>query len=303
MSYAFVAAFHTYGLRRGPALAFLVHMAEGGGTVGYLSRQNPNGVSVHFVIEYSGRIVQMLRLDQASGSVNPNLVRQDDDADGFFGATAARAVLGDWHRDPNSAVISVEIEGFASTGPNVAQRGSLIALAAEMAWAFPSIRGNLGHRDFANYKACPGRLIPWASLGGHGLYREASTTVNPNLHKPALICDVASATVYAKPEGPEQLIQFWNGGKGIFLYAEAKVPTFGGKATRVPILLDMAGGDAEDLRIGWVGTDRVSNVRSATPPPPKDCSVEEAAAFERGWGVGAEKMRLAVIAAADSVRR
>lgn len=268
MSYAFTAAFHQYGLRKGPALAFLTHMAEGHGTVGYLSRQNPNGVSVHFVIESSGRIVQMLSLDAASGSVNPQLIRQDDDTDGFFGATAARAVLGDWHRDPNSAVISVEIEGFASLGPNVAQRQALAELAGYVRSQLPSIRGNLGHRDFARYKACPGRLIPWSSIGGHGLYREAPVTVNPNLHKPSLLCDVASSTVYAKLEGPEQLIPAWAGGKGIFLFAEAKVAkTSDGKATRVPILLDMAGGPAEDLRIGWVGTDVVSNVRSATPPP------------------------------------
>lgn len=100
-------------------------------------------------------------------------------------------------------------------------------------------------------------------------------TVNPDLHKPALLCDVSGPlTVYANPDRTARLIDVWNGGRGIFLYAEAKVATSGGKATLVPILLDMAGGDAEDLRIGWVGTDRVSNVRSATPCPPVDCTAE-----------------------------
>jgi hypothetical protein len=27
----------------------------------------------------------------------------------------------------------------------------------------------LGHRDFQNYKACPGKLIPWKDYGGHAV--------------------------------------------------------------------------------------------------------------------------------------
>ena len=47
MSYPYVAAFYDYGLRIRPVMAFVVHMAEGGGTVGYLSRTQTNRVSVH----------------------------------------------------------------------------------------------------------------------------------------------------------------------------------------------------------------------------------------------------------------
>lgn len=157
--------------------AFLVHMAEGGGTVGFLSRPNPRGVSVHYVIEYSGRIVQMLLESHASGSVNPQDIRTTDGPEPY-GATAARAVMGDWWQDPNAAVISCEIEGFAAKGPNIDQRNSLASLVADVRSRYPNM-GLLGHRDFADYKACPGVSIPWPKLGGHGPAQEDSMAVIP----------------------------------------------------------------------------------------------------------------------------
>lgn len=167
MTYPFVQATEDYGPRKGPVLGFVIHMAEGGGTVAFLSKPDVvRGVSVHYVIERTGRIVQMLKESHASGSINPKLIRTSDDPDGFYGATAAKAVLGDWWKDPNAAVISVEIEGFAASGPNAAQTGSLRTLVNDVRSRYPSI-GLLGHRDFADYKACPGKLIDWDSLGGH----------------------------------------------------------------------------------------------------------------------------------------
>jgi N-acetylmuramoyl-L-alanine amidase len=170
VSYPFVAAAFDDGPRKGPILGLTIHMAEGGGTVGYLDRVPPlpaRGVSVHYVIEYTGRIVQMLPESHASGSINPNDLRTNDDADGFFGITAARAVLGTWWKDPNSAVLSVEIEGFAIVGPNKNQQAALADLVNDLRTRYPHI-GLLGHRDHQNYKPCPGRLIPWSAIGGHG---------------------------------------------------------------------------------------------------------------------------------------
>lgn len=166
MTYPFVKAAFDYGARKGPVRAFVVHMAEGGGTVGFLSRSPTRGVSVHYVIEYSGRIVQMLLEDHASGSINPGDLRTTD-GPAPYGASVGKAVLGDWWRDPNSAIITVEIEGFAAAGPNAAQAAALATLVADVRSRNPGI-GLLGHRDFTSTKACPGAHIDWPGLGGHG---------------------------------------------------------------------------------------------------------------------------------------
>jgi hypothetical protein len=166
VSYPYRQARYDYGARKGPILGFVVHMAEGGGTVDYLARQPARGVSVHYVIEYSGLIVQMLHESHASGSINPQTIRTGNDADGFYGISAAQTVLGQWVRDPNSATITLEIEGFARQGPNDQQLRALQALVTDVRTRHPGI-GLLGHRDFQDVKPCPGRLIPWEVLGGH----------------------------------------------------------------------------------------------------------------------------------------
>jgi hypothetical protein len=172
--YRFVQAANDYGVAKGPRLGITWHMAEGGGTVAFLAKANPRGVSVHFVVQGTGEVVQMLLLDHANGSINPQELRTTDDptyARGdlriTYGATAAREVLGVWARDPNSATIGVEIEGFAVNGPNTVQAAAMASLWGYLAGQYPGIR-SLAHRDFADYKACPGHLIPWELLGGHG---------------------------------------------------------------------------------------------------------------------------------------
>jgi hypothetical protein len=172
MSYPFVASYYRYGVARGPRLAVVWHMAEGYSTVGYLSRANGNGVSVHFVVDRYGKITQMLRFDEMGGSINTRDIRTTDDADGFFGRTAARAVMGVWadtrqSLGPNHASIAVEVEGFALEGPSAVQRQAMAELWLYLQGKYANIR-SLGHRDFQDYKRCPGKLIPWNSLGGHG---------------------------------------------------------------------------------------------------------------------------------------
>lgn len=181
MAYPFVQSRIDIGPRRGPILGFVVHTAQGGGTVGYLDGTGPDGnthdVSVHYVIEGTGRIVQMLREDHAHTSIRTSAIRMTDDADGFFGRSAAKAVLGAWADiaatlGPNHSTIAVEIEGFAEQGPNDKQVIALVALISDVRGRYPRI-GLLGHRDFASYKQCPGRLIPWSRLGGHGPAQES----------------------------------------------------------------------------------------------------------------------------------
>lgn len=166
MTYPFVPAFYDYGRRKGPVKAFAIHMAEGGGTVGFLSRANRRKVSVHYVIERTGRIVQMVRESDATGSINPNDLRTTE-GPAPYGAKVRRATMGEWDRDPNSALITLEMEGFASTGPNEPQERALAALVRDVRSRFPAM-GLLGHRDFTSRKACPGPHIPWAAIGGHG---------------------------------------------------------------------------------------------------------------------------------------
>lgn len=153
--------------------ALVVHFAEGGSTVHYFETTTRD-VSAHFVLQYDGTIVQMVR---------------DEDADhcqhisygswlypGDLTRKNGVAVLGDVmsSQDPtrvNRYVHAIELEGFRAQGPNPAQSAALAAWVAERRATFPTIRGLLGHGDIQD-KGCPGALIPWALLGGHGLWEE-----------------------------------------------------------------------------------------------------------------------------------
>lgn len=188
-AYPYVPSYWDRYGTRSVTLGLMLHMAEGSGTVGYLDkigRIPPRGVSVHFVCETTGRMVRMLGLNAASGSLNP-ADRSTDKA--YYGHSHLVSVLGDWWTNPNEAVISIEIEGFAATGPNGRQTDALVAWAADMVRLYPTIRGALGHADQTNTKGCPGTSAPmravFAAIGGHGLWTPeddmAQTTVTPIL--------------------------------------------------------------------------------------------------------------------------
>jgi hypothetical protein len=194
-AYPFVAAPDNWPRGGVPILAIAIHMAEGGGTVSWLTRNDGN--SSHYVVERIGRVVQMVREDRAAGSINPTLVRLDDDAPFTFlgetiryGVTANKAALGEHWRNPNAAVIAIEVEGYAVDGPNPAQRTSLVALVADIRTRHPRV-AVLGHRDWQSYKACPGRKIPWVDYGGHG---KAGTPAEPEV---SVIKATPDGTVYA----------------------------------------------------------------------------------------------------------
>lgn len=177
MSYPFVAAWYDgYGARKGPTLGLLYHMAEGGGTVGYLDktgRPPSRGVSVHAVCDYAGVVTRMLPWTDASGSLNP-ADRSTDKA--YYGHRHLHDVLGDWWIDPNSVTLSMEIEGFAAKGPNADQIIGAIAWGRDMIDHFPELRGALGHADQTDTKHCPGTTAAmqaiFAGVGGHGLWSQ-----------------------------------------------------------------------------------------------------------------------------------
>ena len=178
MSYAFVAAKYFSPGAIVEYRAIVIHMAQGGGTVSWLTHPSGN-VSATFVIEYSGRIVQMVKDGDASHSLHRSIDDDTNDAPdfGIFSPEAAKAVLGDGWSNPNAYMFSVELEGFAADGPKPVQEAALKVLVADLRARFPSIRGLLGHRDFQDYKPCPGALIPWEDLGGHGLFVEEDVTI------------------------------------------------------------------------------------------------------------------------------
>lgn len=168
---AFVAAPDHWSRNGAAPRAIVCHMAEGGGTVPWLTRNDGN--SAHYVVEYRGRVVQMVAESRAAGSMNPRTTRTGDDRTYTFEGervTYGRSALNSAGiaSDPNRYAIAIEVEGYAADGPNAAQRAQLAHLIADIRRR----RGPLpvlGHRDQQDYKACPGKKFPWADYGGHAV--------------------------------------------------------------------------------------------------------------------------------------
>jgi N-acetylmuramoyl-L-alanine amidase-like protein len=175
MAYRFVQARdYTAGAIR-EVRAILWHMAEGYGTVSYLTHPRTDNSS-HFVIDVRGVITQMVKLSDASHSAHVAIDPDDRDAAdcGIYDETVAKRVLGTGWSDINRYVVAVEVEGYRSSGPNAVQTVAIVALSRYLSQRLGTIRGNLGHRDVQDYKPCPGCRFPWAAIGGHGLFTEVS---------------------------------------------------------------------------------------------------------------------------------
>ena len=173
MSYPYRQAwFSHYGTRK-TTRGIVYHMAEGYGTVGYLDKYGampPRGVSVHAVCDRNGHITQMLPWNAISGSLNP-ANRSTNKA--YYGHKHLVAVLGTGWTDPNRYLVSMEIEGYAKSGPNPAQVAAAIKWGKEMKARYRSVmRGALGHADQTDTKRCPGTskgmLAIFKGVGGHG---------------------------------------------------------------------------------------------------------------------------------------
>lgn len=184
--------------------AIAIHMAEGGGTAGWLTRIDGN--SSHYTVEYSGKVVAQVHEERAAGSMNARLTRGTNDPVYSFlgeriiyGRTALNRCLGAFATNPNAVVIAIEVEGFENAGPNTAQRAALAKLVADIRRR----RGPkpcIGHRDQQSYKDCPGKRIPWIDYGGHAVTTLGTggldvTPLTINDQNPLLI-DVAPGNIY-----------------------------------------------------------------------------------------------------------
>jgi hypothetical protein len=89
------------------------------------------------------------------------------------------------------------MEGFASAGPNAIQRAAMRTLFDYLVSRYPDIR-SLGHRDFADYKDCPGHRVPWDFVGGHGPEGEDMKAITSTVPK---LMDWPDGTPYYAIDG------------------------------------------------------------------------------------------------------
>lgn len=159
LPYRYVQATHDFGRSPVPKQGIVFHMAEGNRVVEYLSGAGVlRNVSATFAITIEGEVVQMLPLAHTSGSLNPRDVRRSTDKDGFWGRRWTRFYDPDiLTGKANQRTISIECAGFASAGPNRDQVRATIDLVRTLREHFKRPLGFGGHRDFADYKLCPGR--------------------------------------------------------------------------------------------------------------------------------------------------
>lgn len=94
--------------------------------------------------------------------------------------------------------------------------------------------------------------------------------LDPKVDIPIGRCNVSSGgTVYANPQKTAVLIAQWVGASGVQVYSQRPGLT--------AIRIDLQSGTATDLRIGWIGNDKVTVIGTNTPPLTVTAAKKEAA--------------------------
>jgi len=260
-----------YGARSGPTKAVVFHMAEGTDVASYLVTERRAGVSVQYTIEQKtsrfgdGEIVRTLPERRISGSLAPDKIRRDNDPDGYYGAKHAKYALGDWWLNPNEAVISVEVAGRADDGPTPRQVESMIALFADIDRRYGRVIP-LAHRDFANYKACPGRTpaikLAFRTMGGHGKdfdQRPERRFMSTRGFIPGQVCDVQPGTgLHDTPGGKRIAVIEGDTPRALLGYA----PPWDAHEWALISVTEVGGGN----RTAWVRAGKIANVRPGAQP-------------------------------------
>lgn len=264
-----------YGSRVGyPTLGVIFHMAEGTNVASYLMNETRAGVSVHYTIEQAtsrfadGEICRILPESRISGSINPNLIRRTNDKGGFYGVSHNRHALGGYWTNPNVATITVEVAGRALEGPTPKQVESMVALFEDIERRYDRVIP-LAHRDFADYKRCPGKTAgireAFKAMGGHGKAYDTKKErrfMSTRGYVPGRVCDVQDgAKMYNYPGG--KAFGVMSGPNLLGRYLLGYSP--GGRDYAL-VETDI---DGQTQRTAWVKTAHVANVRPAEPPT--DC--------------------------------
>lgn len=182
------------GIREVRGIAW--HFAEGGGTDIWLCRKDgkQGRNSSHLVLKYDGTLRQIVSLEDASWSLHVDRPFGPPGIGdyGIFTLDAVRAA-GISTVYPLPWIIAIEIEGFAKDGPNAAQRYTIARLATYLERLFPKAV-HLGHRDFQNYKPCPGGRL-FGTLLPHAR-RLTATPPQTETDMAATITTESGATVW-----------------------------------------------------------------------------------------------------------
>jgi hypothetical protein len=221
----FVAAPDNWSRGTTPIRAITVHMAEGGGTVSWLTRNDGN--SSHYVVEYDGDVVQMVAEARAAGSINPAALRAGDDAAVHLPRRVDPLRPYGRHEGPRLALHEPERRGHRDRGRGLRRDRpercpARVAEAAHRRHPQASREARLPRAPrLPELQGVPGHRIPWVDYGGHAVVIATVPTPAP---APAPQEEIVKG--YSVPEQPTMVTlkpETVGGAKSRWLYADSSL--------------------------------------------------------------------------------